>query len=122
MAKKILIIEDMPEIIDMLVARLTVHGFEVAFASDGECGFEKARKFLPDIILMDVVMPGWSGFETAKHLKTNLSTADIPIIFLTGLTNESVTKKYLENGGYHVLLKPFKTEELLTILADDFNM
>jgi len=67
MAKKILIIDDELAVVDVLTARLRVHGFEVEHATDGKTGFEKARKFLPDIILMDVIMPGWSGFETANQ-------------------------------------------------------
>jgi DNA-binding response OmpR family regulator len=122
MAKKILIIDDERDIVDVLTARLRVHGFEVEYANDGKTGFEKARKFLPDIVLMDVLMPGWSGFETASRLRTNLGTADMPIIFLTGLGENSLSRKHLEKGRHHVLQKPFKVEELLTMLADDFGM
>jgi len=122
MARRILVIDDEPDVVNVLMTRLTVHGFEVEAAGDGESGFEKARKFLPDIILLDVIMPGWSGFETANRLKTNLGTADIPIIFLTGLGDESLSRRHLEKGVHHVLLKPFRVEELLTILANDFGM
>jgi len=122
MAKRILIIDDESDVVNVLMTRLTVHGFEVESASDGESGFEKARKFLPDIILLDVIMPGWSGFEAASRLKTNPGTADIPIIFLTGLGDESLSRRHLEKSDHHVLLKPFRVEELLKILADDFGM
>ncbi len=122
MAKKILIIDDERAIVKVLVSRLTMHGFEVDSASDGESGFEKTRKFVPDVILMDISMPGWNGIETAKRLKDNPGTADIPIIFLTALSEESISRKYLENGKHYVLLKPFKVEELLTILSDDLGM
>lgn len=122
MAKKILIIDDERAIVKVLISRLSLHGFEVDFATDGESGFEKTRKFVPDVILMDITMPGWSGIETANRLKDNPGTADIPIIFLTALGEESLSRKYLERGNYHVLLKPFKVDELLTILAEDFDM
>lgn len=122
MAKKILIIEDERAIVKVLVSRLTMHGFEVDSASDGESGFEKTRKFVPDVILMDITMPGWSGIETANRLKENPGTADIPIIFLTALSEESISRKHLENGKYHVLLKPFKVEELLAILTEHYGM
>ena len=122
MAKKILIIDDERAIVKVLVSRLTMHGFEVDSAGDGESGFEKTRKFTPDVILMDISMPGWNGIETAKRLKDNPGTADIPIIFLTALSEESISRKYLENSKYYVLLKPFKVEELLTILSDDLGM
>jgi DNA-binding response OmpR family regulator len=122
MPKKILIIDDEQAIVKMLIDRLNVHGFDTISASDGETGFDKACRYFPDIILLDVMMPGWSGFETANRLSQDSSTANIPIIFLTGLSSESISRKYLEKGKYHVLLKPFKVEELLDILSKDFGM
>jgi DNA-binding response OmpR family regulator len=122
MAKKILIIDDEQDIVDMLTARLRVQGFEVEYATDGKAGFEKARDFLPDVVLMDVVMPGWSGFETANQLKTNLGTADTPIVFLTGLGENSLSRKHLEKGRHHVLSKPFEMHDLLTMLAHNLGM
>ncbi|MDR3578590.1 MAG: response regulator [Oryzomonas sp.] len=122
MTNKILIIDDEQVVVDVLTERLRLHGFEVEYATDGKTGFEKACEFLPDIILMDVIMPGWSGFETANQLKTNHVTADMPIIFLTGLGEDSLSRKHLEKYRHHVLLKPFKIEELLTVLANNFEM
>lgn len=122
MQKKILIIDDEPEIVKMLTDRLTVHGFDTASATDGESGYEKARKYSPDIILMDVTMPGWSGIETANRLKANAGTADIPIIFLTGLSEESISRQYLEKADSFVLLKPFDAKELLELLSSKLDM
>lgn len=122
MQKKILIIDDEPDTIKVLTDRLTVHGFDTISADDGESGYERARKYLPDVILLDVMMPGWSGIETANRLKANPGTADIPIVFLTGLSEESISRQYLEKGNYYVLLKPFDVKELLSILSNDLEM
>jgi DNA-binding response OmpR family regulator len=121
-ARKILIIDDEPDFVKVMVTRLTTHGFDVISASDGETGFEKARKYLPDIILLDVKMPGWSGIETANRLKDNHGTALIPVIFLTGMGLESITTSYLKKNNFHVLAKPFRAEDLLAILTNDFGM
>jgi two-component system, sensor histidine kinase and response regulator len=122
MAKKILIIDDEPSIVEMLIGQLTAHGFDTESASDGESGYIKAGKYLPDAILMDVVMPGWNGLYTANRLQNEPATAKTPIIFLTGLSEDSVPIKYLEQRKYFVLMKPFKIEELLAILSNDLGM
>jgi DNA-binding response OmpR family regulator len=118
---KILIIDDEPDVVDVLTERLRLQGFDVEYATDGKTGFEKARDFLPDVILMDVIMPGWSGFETANQLKSNPGTAHMPIIFLTGLGEDSLSRKHLEKYRHHVLLKPFRIEQLLALLENDFE-
>lgn len=122
MAKKILIIDDETDIVKVLIDQLTVRGFETESASDGESGYLKARKALPDAILLDVVMPGWSGYDVANQLQSDPATVDIPIIFLTGLSDKSLSRKYLEQRKYFVLLKPFKVGELLTMLSNDLGM
>jgi two-component system, sensor histidine kinase and response regulator len=122
MANKILIIDDDPGIVRVLVEQLTAHGFDTEAANDGEPGYIKACKILPDVILMDVVMPGWNGLYAANRLQSEPSTAKIPIVFMTGLSDDNVSKKYLEQRKYLVLLKPFKVEELLTILSNDLGM
>jgi DNA-binding response OmpR family regulator len=121
MAKKILIIDDDREIVRMLIDQLTVRGFETESASDGESGYLKASKVLPDIILLDLVMPGWSGYDVAIRLQGNPGTADIPIIFITGWKEGCLSLKNL-GQKYSVLLKPFKVEELLSILSNDLGM
>jgi two-component system, NtrC family, sensor kinase len=116
MAKKILIVDDEPSIVKMLVDQLSENGFDTESANDGESGYIKACKTMPDAILMDVVMHGWNGLYAANRLQSEPSTAKIPIIFMTGLSDDNVSKKYLEQRKFFVLLKPFKVEELLSIL------
>ena len=120
--KKILIIDDEPDIIKMVIDQLTAEGFDTASASDGESGYYKAFKVLPDVILMDVEMPGWNGIYTADQLHSEHATTNIPIIFLTGLGDESIPVKYLEQRNYFVLIKPFRAEELLAILSNNLGM
>ena len=122
MPRKILIIDDEQEIVKILTHRLTAHGFDTVSASDGESGFDKACRYFPDVILMDITMPGWSGIETANRLRGNPGTAGIPIIFLTGLSEGSISRQYLEKGNFYILLKPFDVSELLRILSTDLGM
>ena len=122
MAKKILIIDDDREVTNVILAQLVARGFHVELANDGKSGFEKARKFQPDVILLDIMMPGWSGLETANDLKTNPGTSDIPIIFITGMPGESPTLKSLTTGNHYVLIKPFMADQLLSILSNNLGM
>ena len=122
MAKKVLIIDDDPFFTKTVIAQLSTHGFKVISANDGESGFEMARKYAPDFILLDFVMPDWSGVKTAEMLNDNLETRDIPVIFLTGMDLESIPAKFLNSSNYHVLSKPLKTDELLSILEIHLGM
>jgi DNA-binding response OmpR family regulator len=122
MAKKILVIDDEPEIVNLLVIELTSHGYGVETAADGITGFEKAQKLLPDIILLDVMMPGWSGFDTANKLNTHPKTYDIPIIFITAMSDNSSAGQYLGKSRYSYLFKPFHFNELLTILTNVYGI
>lgn len=122
MTKKILVIDDEPEIVNLLVLGLTSYGYEVETANDGMTGCEKARKLLPDIILLDVMMPGWSGFDTANKLNTYTETYDIPIIFITGMSEDSSAGQYLGKSRFSYLFKPFQINELLTILTNVYGI
>lgn len=122
MAKKILIIDDEIDSCKLLTDRFTMYGFEAIYATDGETGFAKASNYLPDVIIMDIVMPGFTGLQTTHLLKNNPGTADIPIIFLTGLHADSMILDYLESTKHHVLQKPIDLEKLLGILTTDYGM
>ena len=122
MAKKILIIDDEPEVVRLLVTELESHGYEVETANDGMAGFEKAKELVPDIVLLDVIMPGWSGFETASRLNAHPKTYDIPIIFITAMSNESSAGKYLGKSRFSYLFKPFRFSELLAILNNVYGL
>jgi len=109
----VLIIDD--EIINYKVLRdlLHKHNYNVISATSGAEGRRKARKIIPDIILLDIMMPGENGFETCQKLRDNPVTADIPIIFLSALDDVDSIVKGLEMGGWDYITKPFKKPEVL---------
>ncbi|HEX7358213.1 MAG TPA: response regulator, partial [Ignavibacteriaceae bacterium] len=94
--KKILVIDDLPENVFMLQDRLEHDGFEVLTAYDGYAGIEKAKKELPDLILLDVMMPDITGLEVCKILVNEPTTKDIPIILVTAKSGAEDTKEGLE--------------------------
>ncbi|NJL36790.1 MAG: response regulator [Leptolyngbyaceae cyanobacterium SM1_4_3] len=102
----ILIVDDAPNNIRVLVELLTQSGFQVAVACSGEQALERIPEAAPSLILLDILMPGMDGFETCRRLKANPETRDIPIIFMSALTDSVDKVKGLEMGGVDYLTKP----------------
>ncbi len=111
--KKILVIDDLPENVFMLQDRLEHEGYEVLTAYDGFTGIDKAKNVLPDLILLDVMMPDITGFEVCNILVNDPLTKDIPIILVTAKSDAEDTKEGLEAGAFDYIKKPFNRIELL---------
>ncbi len=109
----ILIIDDNPNNLEVIFNILTQSGFEIAVAVSGESAIEQIKEELPDLILLDVLMSGIDGFETCKLLKSDPLTQDIPIIFMTVLTDPISRVKGLSLGAVDYITKPFSEEEVL---------
>jgi two-component system sensor histidine kinase/response regulator len=108
----VLIIDDSPTNLGVIVDYLE-EGFEIMTARDGEAGFEIARQAQPDLILLDVMMPGIDGFETCMRLKALEATRDIPVIFMTALTDTESKVKGFELGAVDYVTKPLQPKEVL---------
>ena len=111
--KKILVVDDQPDNVFILQDRLEHVGFEVITAYDGPSAVEKAMQDQPDLILLDVMMPGMSGFEVCKKLTGQESTKTIPIILVTALMGAEDIKEGLQAGAFDYIKKPFNKVELL---------
>ncbi len=111
--KLILIVEDNPTNEIMLEELLSVNGYEVTSASDANHAFMQIKEKFPDLILLDVMMPGMDGFEVCQELKSNLKTKHIPVIFITGCANTEDIVKGFKVGGVDYITKPFNKDELL---------
>ena len=110
---KILIVDDVVSNVLLLKVLLKNEKFKTVTASDGLEAIQQAEKELPDLILLDVMMPQMDGFETAMYLKNNPTTAGIPIIFLTALNSTQDIVKGFQAGANDFITKPFNKEELL---------
>ena len=111
--KRILVIDDLPENVFLLQDRLEHEGYEVLTAYDGKSGIEKAITEIPDLILLDVMMPDINGFDVCKTLVNDSKTSAIPIILVTAKTDVEDTKEGLDAGAYGYIKKPFNKVELL---------
>lgn len=111
--ENILIVDDTLENLQVLSATLSQNGYTVQPVISGSMALTLALRTPPDLILLDIVMPGIDGYEVCKLLKKDKITCDIPIIFLSGLHNVSEKLKAFELGGADYITKPFQVEEVL---------
>ncbi|MEI7750958.1 MAG: response regulator [Candidatus Omnitrophota bacterium] len=112
--KKILIIDDEPQILMVVGTRLKINGYAVVTALTGEQGIEKAIKELPDMILLDHVMPGMDGGEVLDCLKKNPVTKPIPVLMFTANVKEVKVGDVQRRGAEDCLYKPYSSEQLLS--------
>jgi len=113
----VLIVDDVPENLSLLHDALDEAGYTVLVAMHGEAALQRARQSLPDVILLDALMPGMDGFEVARHLKADFSTQHIPIIFMTGLTETEHVVAAFAAGGADYVTKPIRPAEVLARIA-----
>ncbi|MBU7586434.1 MAG: response regulator [Nostoc sp. TH1S01] len=118
----ILIVDDTPTNLEVLSEALTDAGFEVAVATSGESAIEQVEYDPPDLILLDVMMPGIDGFETCYRLKQNSLAKDIPVIFMTALSDTVDKVKGLALGAVDYITKPFQQAEVLARIQIHVNL
>jgi len=110
---RILLVDDTPTNLAVLSESIKDQGWTTLFATDGETSIEQAEYAQPDLILLDVMMPGIDGFETCRRLKASQQTAHIPIIFMTALADATDKVKGLTLGAVDYITKPFQQEEVI---------
>jgi len=116
MPQKILIIDDDPDLIRLLEFRLKSKSYLVISALDGKAGVELAKLERPDLVILDVIMPGMDGFEVLHELRHNSETSVIPVIMLTQKRDSGSMLDAQELGGADYICKPFDAEDLLKIM------
>jgi signal transduction histidine kinase len=109
----VLVVDDTPGNLRVLVDSLSSRGLDILVATDGESAIERAVYSRPDLILLDVIMPGIDGFETCRVFKEKPETRDIPVIFMTALSDTSQKVKAFDVGAVDYVTKPFEEEELI---------
>ncbi|KAF3889796.1 response regulator [Tolypothrix campylonemoides VB511288_2] len=113
---RILLVDDNPNNIKVLSEAIHAYGWKALMATDGESAIEQTEYAQPDLILLDVMMPGIDGFETCRRLKANPDTQNIPIVFMTALSDSTDKVKGLEIGAVDYITKPFQQEEVIARL------
>ncbi|MCG7873439.1 MAG: response regulator [Candidatus Thiodiazotropha lotti] len=110
---RILVVDDSPTEVVVFKKILTKQGYQILVASDGQEGVEMAKKELPDLILMDVVMPVLNGFQATRQLKNDDSTANIPVIMVTTKDQQTDINWGMRQGADEYMVKPVSPAELL---------
>ena len=113
---KILIVDDEEDVVKPIAFRLDIQGFEVLMEPDGDLGFQTAVAELPDLILLDIMMPGIDGWETLTRLKRDPETAKIPVIIFTAREHSRGHQKSEEMGAADYFRKPFEPDELIELV------
>jgi DNA-binding response OmpR family regulator len=109
----LLVIDDTPENLTVLRKCLTDQHYRVAVARNGKVALERVKRIRPDLILLDVLMPGMDGFEVCRQLKEDETTRAIPVIFMTALTTAEDKVKGFEAGAEDYVTKPLNYQEVL---------
>lgn len=105
MSKKVLIVEDDMALFNMYSVELKIKGFDVLNINDGLQALSKAKEYQPDIILLDIMLPGMNGLNILSELKADRQTLEIPVIMLTNYGSEENVKKALESGAADYIMK-----------------
>ena len=113
---KVLVVDDEAPIRLLCRVNLEAEGMDVVEASDGETGLETARAEKPDVVLLDVMMPGMDGWQVAERLVDDAETTEIPLVFLTARAELRDRARGLELGGVDYITKPFNPTELAKVV------
>lgn len=113
---KILVIDDEPEITDIVETYFENLGYTVETANAGQEGVETARKFKPNLVLLDIMMPGTTGYEICTELKRMPELAGVPVVFLTGRDTREDSGRSFQSGGDMFVKKPFSCERLAELV------
>lgn len=116
--RKILLIDDHDSVLKLLEAVLKVRNYEVCYASSGAEGLEMAQKESPDLVLLDVMMPGMDGFKVCQALKQADATKSIPVVFLTARGEDTDREMGQRVGGEGFIKKPFRSSDLMTTISE----
>jgi CheY-like chemotaxis protein len=117
-ANKILAVDDDPVIQRLLEVNLEMEGYEVRLASDGVEAVEAAKEFLPDLILLDVMMPNKDGWEACAEIKQHPGLGDTPVVFLSARAQDADIERGTELGAAAYITKPFDPIDLLELIEE----
>lgn len=120
--RKILIVDDDEEVLKLLTIRLKQEGFEIIAASNGEGCIKRSEEESPDLIVLDIVMPGMDGYSALKEMRRNPKTHDIPVIMLSGKEEEKVRDLFAFQHISDYIEKPFELDDLVSRINKALNL
>jgi DNA-binding response OmpR family regulator len=109
----VLVVDDDPDVCDLVTYKLEQSGFEVRRASDGDAALREVARQVPDLVLLDIMMPGISGLEVLERWRSDVATAAIPVVMLTAKAQENDVERGFQLGADDYVVKPFSPRELV---------
>jgi DNA-binding response OmpR family regulator len=116
--KRVLVVDDDPDLVKILSINLLAEGFEVSTAFDGVSAVMRAHRDQPDLILLDIMMPAGDGFSVLERLKSSTKTFNIPIVIVSAMPKEDIEEKTKQAGAVRYFSKPFDLQVLINYIKD----
>ena len=119
--KRILVVDDDPRLLHIVEMYLRIEGYDVKTASNGEDGLREVDNQQPDLVILDIMMPGMDGIEACKKIRTNPQTANVPVLMFSALSGDDDVERARLAGANHLITKPFNLVGLGSVVKSFFS-
>jgi DNA-binding response OmpR family regulator len=120
MSRRVLIVDDDPRLLHIVAMYLGIEGYDVAMAASGEEGLAEVDKQKPDLIILDIMMPGMDGIEVCRQVRANPQTAELPVLMFSALSGDEDVERARLAGANHLITKPFNLVGLGSVVKSFF--
>jgi two-component system cell cycle response regulator len=120
MSRRVLVVDDDPRLLHIVAMYLGIEGYDVAIAPDGPAGLAEIGKQRPDLIILDIMMPGLDGIETCRRIRADPATVDVPVLMFSALSGDEDVERARLAGANHLITKPFNLVGLGSVVKSFF--
>lgn len=120
MSRRVLVVDDDPRLLHIVAMYLGIEGYDVAIAPDGPAGLAEIGKQRPDLIILDIMMPGLDGIETCRRIRADPATVDVPVLMFSALSGDQDVERARLAGANHLITKPFNLVGLGSVVKSFF--
>jgi DNA-binding response OmpR family regulator len=120
MSRRVLVVDDDPRLLHIVAMYLGIEGYDVGMAANGEDGLAEVGKQRPDLIILDIMMPGMDGIEACRQIRANPDTAEIPVLMFSALSGDEDVERARLAGANHLITKPFNLVGLGSVVKSFF--
>lgn len=121
MSRRVLVVDDDPRLLHIVVMYLGIEGYEVFMATNGEDGLAELERERPDLVILDIMMPGIDGIEACRRIRSNPETADLPVLMFSALSGDQDVERARLAGANHLITKPFNLVGLGSVVRSFFE-
>jgi len=118
---RVLVVDDDPRLLHIVAMYLGIEGYEVATAENGEDGLSEIESTRPDLVVLDIMMPGMDGIEACRRIRTNPETAEVPVVMFSALSSDDDVERARLAGANHLITKPFNLVGLGSVVGSFFE-